>query len=417
MLKRKAVIFTAILCFTTTSFRLLISSRSEQGLPADDSLGGAVATEGITKRLQQMESKLIQQASEITHLRGEMKQLNEENVKGLLREKSEQGVWNMLTATNFASSDIINQTITENDKSGEPLTFHIIYNGAYSKFGGDQLRSIESIYYHHPNAHVIFHTGISDEPFSIPSLDPLRKKFDLEFNFYNLTEELHKLRVALNNSPTWDQDDDFVAQFINRLPNWVTPGKSLYPLPNKANIMRAILMYMRGGIYMDTDVFVLRPLDGLGENVLGKESQKSVNNAIMKFQKGHKYLEKAIYEIIKHFNPNKWGQQGPKALSRTLKKHYPNCSFVGDDKKGVNCPIDVLEVNAFYPFRWFNTGKMCKLNFTGTSKTEWRETIEKRSFFAHLTWPNKSMPTIPGTICHWIRNNFCVTNETCAIPA
>lgn len=61
-----------------------------------------------------------------------------------------------------------------------------------------------------------------------------------------------------------------------------------------SDIMRAWILYEHGGIYLDTDIEILKPLDNLLSNefFMGYESNHWVNTAIIGSVKGHEILDK-----------------------------------------------------------------------------------------------------------------------------
>jgi len=67
-----------------------------------------------------------------------------------------------------------------------------------------------------------------------------------------------------------------------------------------SDIMRAWILYENGGIYLDTDVEILKPLDAFLTNdfFMGYESKHWVNTAIIGSVKGHEILNK----IMERFN-------------------------------------------------------------------------------------------------------------------
>ncbi|GAA0186647.1 glycosyltransferase [Lithospermum erythrorhizon] len=73
------------------------------------------------------------------------------------------------------------------------------------------------------------------------------------------------------------------------------------------------LLYRFGGIYLDTDVIVLKSF-AKRRNVIGAQSVdpdtktwSRLNNAVMIFDKGHPLVYKFIEEFSRTFDGNKWG--------------------------------------------------------------------------------------------------------------
>jgi hypothetical protein len=305
-----------------------------------------------------------------------------------------------------------NENTSDGTFTPDKILFHFIYSGNWSNFYPSYSRAVESVLYHHPRAKVRIHTQNVKENVSIPLLEPLFKTFDLEIEHYDLAEELELLKNHLNAT--------LVQTFIERLPTWMYTSK--HRENNKSNIYRLLLLLTRGGIYLDLDCIFLKPMHDLGDNVIGKENTGQVNTAVLKFQKGSIYLKLALERMFKDFRPNKWSYNGPLLLTRTLDNDFPKCDWNKGTRRGVNasivCPVNILSVDGFYPMAWHETDEICANSpINDTIVQERKRIIEVETYAIHLTGKKKKTPTYPGTLCRWLKNAFCVTNETCAMIA
>ena len=84
--------------------------------------------------------------------------------------------------------------------------------------------------------------------------------------------------------------------------------------------LRLALLHAYGGVYLDTDVLSLRPLDGL-RNAVGTEDEWMLNNAVIVFEKGHPFLRQAIHTFPATFDAWYWGWNGPRLFSRVWKAY------------------------------------------------------------------------------------------------
>lgn len=309
----------------------------------------------------------------------------------------------------IARIPIRNENSTADTDGKERLTFHFIYNGRRYNFQPFMLRAVESVFYHHPDAQVrIHHSQIGR--FELPYLKPLFKDFDLAMEHYKLEEKLESMKTQF-------KETELLQSFIDNLSNWTETSK--FREYNKCNVYRLVLLYTRGGIYMDLDSILVRQMHTLGNNVIGKQSEKSINGAVLKFQKGNIFLEKALENMFNEFVPYKWGYQGPKLMTRTLSKDFRQCKWREPvSREGVKnataCPVDVMGVDAFYPLHFAETDKICyDSSINDTIVQEWKRVLDTNTYAAHITGKKKHMVTKPGTLCRWIKNAFCVTNETC----
>jgi hypothetical protein len=307
-------------------------------------------------------------------------------------EKSKSGNATELNNVKEVRGSLANHNENTSDGTVMPdkILFHFIYSGNWSNFYPSYARAVESVLYHHPSAKVRIHTQNMKDNASIPLLEPLFKKFDLEIEHYDLAEELELLKNHLNAT--------LVQIFIERLPTWIDTSK--HPENNKSNIYRLLLLLTRGGIYMDLDCIFLKPMHDLGDNVIGKENRGQVNSAVLKFQKGNLYLKSALERMFKDFRPNKWSYNGPLLLTRTLDYDFPECDWYKGTRRGVNasivCPVNILSVDGFYPLGWDKTDEICAGSpINDTSVQERKRVIEVETYVIHLTGKRKKLLHIP----------------------
>ncbi|KAJ1271977.1 hypothetical protein BS78_06G167800 [Paspalum vaginatum] len=132
----------------------------------------------------------------------------------------------------------------------------------------------------------------------------------------------------------------------------VSPGS--VPLgQNLSNLLRLALLYMYGGIYLDADVVVLRPLSDL-RNAIGAQAVdeatgdwRRLNNAVMVFDRAHPLLREFIAEFAAAFDGSKWGHNGPYLVSRVAAR-------LRHQSPGLD--LTVLPPRAFYPVHWSKIG-------------------------------------------------------------
>jgi hypothetical protein len=101
-----------------------------------------------------------------------------------------------------------------------------------------------------------------------------------------------------------------------------------------ADVIRAHVLYEHGGIYLDTDIEILKPLDSFLENefFMGYESKHWVNNAVIGSVAKHDILEKYInrYKVIAEKgividkNTNLMAVQGYSTIMETFYGIKPN---------------------------------------------------------------------------------------------
>ncbi|KAF9590596.1 hypothetical protein IFM89_035914 [Coptis chinensis] len=201
-------------------------------------------------------------------------------------------------------------------------------------FGYRERFSIESVFKSHPHACLLIISSsmdtdrgsyllkpFKDQGFKVTAISP-----DFEYIFRSTSAE---------------------AWFDGLKKGNVDPGE--VPLgQNLSNLLRLAVLYKYGGIYLDTDVIVLKSFKSL-RNVIGAQTMdvqtgnwSRLNNAVMIFDKNHPLLFKFIEDFAISFNGNKWGHNGPYLVSRVVSRVT--------DRPGFN--FTVLPPLAFYPVGW-----------------------------------------------------------------
>ncbi|XP_067125307.1 lactosylceramide 4-alpha-galactosyltransferase-like [Centruroides vittatus] len=112
-----------------------------------------------------------------------------------------------------------------------------------------------------------------------------------------------------------------------------------------SNALRIVLIWKFGGIYLDLDVVVLKPLYNIN-NFAIIQDKSTVNNAIFRFDQGHNFLYKCLQNVEKSYRKNVWGSIGLKLFTETVKDYCNIRSF--RNLSALNCDINVLSENAGY---------------------------------------------------------------------
>ena len=147
--------------------------------------------------------------------------------------------------------------------------------------------------------------------------------------------------------------------------------------------MRLAYLFKFGGVYLDTDMIVLKSFKTL-RNVIGAQTLEPVsrnwtrlNNAVLIFDKNHPFLLKSIEEFALTFNGNVWGHNGPYLVSRVAR------AVEGTD--GYN--FTILTPPAFYPVNWVEIEKLFKVPRTEKDSKRVQVKVlemQKRSYGLHL---------------------------------
>ena len=196
----------------------------------------------------------------------------------------------------------------------------------------------------------------------------------------------NKMPIIFNN--WWNQFKEIHTGYefititsINKIP---IPEK-IQPIIKKVNscagisdILRIIVLYEIGGIYVDTDVMPLKSFDALIETskekaFLAKRSSKSFESAIIGSPKKHKGFEELINQLPEYFykNLNKSAsvQTGPAFVSSVL--------FGRDD-------VLHLPTKTFYPYNGFMAPKRNEKEIIFSNKNNFPPEMIAAHFSNHI---------------------------------
>ena len=253
-------------------------------------------------------------------------------------------------------------------------------------FNWRHMRCVEAIFYHHPTAEVIVHSNtLSQRTFDVLA----EVGYSISVQKYNLTK-------LITSSPA----HDFIKKLgkAKKTANWYA---------NEANLLRLLFLYKQGGVYLDTDMILVRSLDSLEMNSIGfqdSSNKSALNNAFMIFEKDHSYLKSCLVEFAKTFDGNKWGRNGPHLLTRIWKRLY----------KGRN-DVHTKNYKAFYMFHYSKVMSEC---FNVTSKAVFNEKmsiLKMEAYSVHLSSKITGNVGITSksvfkndTICSHILSSYCI---------
>ena len=108
-------------------------------------------------------------------------------------------------------------------------------------------------------------------------------------------------------------------------PLWALQSKGLlnnseYPSAHRSDAIRVALIWKHGGLYMDLDVVVLRPLHCLKNTVgLVDHIPGWAENGVMTFETGHKFVWFLMKYMVFAFKPDVYISLGPEPLTDAIR--------------------------------------------------------------------------------------------------
>lgn len=129
-------------------------------------------------------------------------------------------------------------------------------------------------------------------------------------NYENIRTHRGDLLELLKGTPLW------------RLVEKNSLKRSKHQLIHRSDAVRVAVLWKSGGVYLDLDCVVLRPLHCL-ENTLGSIDFIAdwVENGVMTFDAGHPFLKFLMKYMVFAFKPDEYMSLGPATVTDAL-KHF-----------------------------------------------------------------------------------------------
>ena len=172
------------------------------------------------------------------------------------------------------------------------LVFHLVFTASESVLGGRPVgrfdwkrwRSVEAIFYHHPTAAVLVHSN------TLP-MDTFDVLSESGYSIYVVRYDLEKMILR---SPC----DDFIIGVDMVMEDMWFHSHSL-----ESDLVRLMVLYERGGIYMDTDVILVRPINNLQEGTVGwaDNTTTTLESKIMIFEITSDYIRACLEAFWDHY--------------------------------------------------------------------------------------------------------------------
>lgn len=229
--------------------------------------------------------------------------------------------------------------------------------------------AIESVFKSHPRGCLMILSATMDSPQGYTTLKPF---LDRGYRVVAVTPDLPFL-LRGTAGERWLEE----IRSGKRDPGKISLAQNL------SNLMRLAYLYKYGGVYLDTDMILLKSFKGLNNTIGAQTFDPSytnwtrLNNAVLIFDKKHPLLLKFIEEFARTFNGNVWGYNGPYLVSRVAK------AVEGSNEYN----FTVMRPSAFYPVNWIEIEKFFKVPKT-VKESKWVKVkllqMQRRSYGLHL---------------------------------
>jgi hypothetical protein len=306
-------------------------------------------------------------------------------------DRARASFWNVLKRrSSFYSNTAILYGMVPLQRIGQSLSrveeplhnlFHFIFTTPPYTFTWREKRAIEYVFYHHPNAKVIVHSNSLPEVGSI--LDIFGETgYDLVIQPYNLPEMLKKTI----------SDKSLVDTFVASMSEFLT-GPHWYS--HETDILRYIILWHDGGVYLDTDMYLVKPLPTKMKNIVAYQdpTHEWASGAVMVFEQQHNdMLQAALEWILVHYAAEReaWPVLGSGLVTRM---HH--------DEKYTDT-FEVMDDASFYPIGWESIDKCFTESF--------KDLDLSNTFGVHLNTKITShyTNTTNGTFCDTLLHQYCI---------
>ncbi|KAH6756949.1 alpha 1 [Perilla frutescens var. hirtella] len=211
----------------------------------------------------------------------------------------------------------------------------MVWNSPAWMFGIRQQRGLESLLHHHPDACVVVFSET------------------IELNFFSgFVKDGYKVAVVMPNLDELLKDTP-THIFASVWHEW--KQTKYYPI-HYSELIRLASLYKYGGIYLDSDILVLKPLSELN-NTVGYEDElgeKTLNGAVMVFRKHSPFILSCLEEFYASYDDAQLRWNGADLLTRVTNQFLSN-KGISDAKAelllqaaSVFFPIDLNTISRYF---------------------------------------------------------------------
>ena len=295
------------------------------------------------------------------------------------------------------------------------LTFLLLWSTDAASFNLRARRCIESIVYHHPKARVlVFSNKLPSstlQPFSAQGYDVRVIRF--------------RVKQLLKGTPA--------EAWLSRLDEW---KRGPYYYSHLTDALRLALLFRHGGVYLDTDVILTRPLFpwvdpnyfshtyskstppppppeklrplrdsatvGLETYAAPRTGLPTLNGAVMVFDlPGSRFLWNCMHEFARNYYADRWSWNGPELLTRVQAR----CEHTE------GATVQVEPPSSFYPLHWEGIADRANGKDPEGDSKAW-EAIQQRSYAVHV-WNRKTaeLPFAESSLLYRLHNTWMVLPE------
>jgi lactosylceramide 4-alpha-galactosyltransferase len=219
------------------------------------------------------------------------------------------------------------------------LFFHYIFSTG--TFDVRQRRSLESVFRSHPEACVYVHFNSKNFQGAV-ALE--HAAFYLVESSYCVQLLPYTIATVLNEII---ESGLVERRYLMKFMALIKRRKlelSQHWFSHETDLMRYFVLDKYGGWYFDTDVILMRRLDGL-QNVIGLEDDHNINGAVIHTTCSSSFASVALKAFFKVYDPKKnWNHVGPKLLTDVVE------AIKNDPHQSIS--LNIANQSAFEPIHY-----------------------------------------------------------------
>ncbi|XP_042021749.1 uncharacterized protein At4g19900-like [Salvia splendens] len=264
----------------------------------------------------------------------------------------------------------------------------MVWNSPPWMFGIRQQKGLESLLHHHPAACVVVFSET------------------IELNFFSgFVKDGYKVAVVMPNLDELLRDTP-THIFASVWHEWKMT--KYYPV-HYSELIRLAAIYKYGGIYLDSDIVMLKPLTDVN-NTVGYEdglTGKTLNGAVMVFRKHSPFVLSCMEEFYTSYDDAQLRWNGADLLTRVANQFFSNKGIAG-----VNAELLLQPASVFFPFDSNIISRYFTAPRTEIEKHDQDDLYNKvlhQSVTVHL-WNSATSALIPesGSLVFRLLNQFCI---------
>ncbi|KAL5537398.1 hypothetical protein UlMin_045207 [Ulmus minor] len=269
------------------------------------------------------------------------------------------------------------------------MRFFMVWNSPPWMYGVRYQRGLESLLNGHRDACVVV----------------LSETIELDFFKDSFLKDGYKVAVAMPNLDELLKDTP-THIFTNA---WFEWRKTKYYAAHYSELVRLAALYKYGGIYLDSDIIVLKSLSSLSNSV-GMEDQvkgSSLNGAVMAFRRHSPFIMECLKEFYMTYDDTRLRWNGAELLSRVARK------FSKTQKNSMGEPeLKVHHSSIFFPISSQNISRYFAAPTTETEKAQqdalFRKILDESLTFHFWNSFTSALIPEPDSLVTRLVNHLCI---------